>query len=136
MQGNKLLATLLATAVLGLAVLVGLEAAAERGGHSLDPTDAMNFNSYALRNDAPTARYVHLCSDAACTRLDDHFEWIAVRPGTSTEEQVYWGPDESAVYAVAGAPTTTGAHRCLVLDAAAKATAMVDEPLSAAGQCG
>lgn len=52
---NKVPAALLATGAVGLTLLVGLEAAAERGGHSLDPTDPMNYNTYALRNDSPTA---------------------------------------------------------------------------------
>jgi hypothetical protein len=132
---NKIATMVVATGAVGLTLLAGLEAAAERGGHSLDPTDAMNYNTYALRNDSPAALYVHLCSDRACARLDEHFEWIPLRPGSATDEQVYWGSDGYAIYAVAGAPTTAGAHRCLVLNASTKAATTVDAPLSAALRC-
>ncbi len=132
---HKLLAALLTIGVIVLTLLYGLEVAAERGGHSIDPTDPMNYNSYALRNDSATALYVHRCADPACTRLDQHFEWIAVRAGSATDEQVYWGPGESAGYAVATSTTTAGARRCLLVDAETKASAPVDLPLSSAGSC-
>jgi|GEM_PF-4179894 len=95
----------------------------------------MNYDSYALRNDTPGMLYVHLCADPACARLDRHFEWITVRPGAAMEEQVYWGPGESAGYAVASDPATGSAWQCLVLDAAAKAPTTVDAPLSSASTC-
>ncbi|MDQ1742885.1 MAG: hypothetical protein QOE23_1224 [Pseudonocardiales bacterium] len=134
MRRNKALTALLATGALGATLLSGLEAAAERGGHSLDPTDSMNYNGYSLRNDSPAALYVHLCSDLGCARLDSHFDWITVRPGKATAEQVYWGPGESAGYAVTSDPAAGSARRCLV-DAAAKASAPVDVPLSSATPC-
>ncbi len=132
---NKVPTALLATGAIGATLLFGLEAAAERGGHSLDPTDSMNYNTYALRNDSPAALYVHLCSDPACARLDGNADWVIVRAHSAADEQVYWGPGESAGYAVASDPTTRSARRCLVLNAAAKAPATVDAPLSSAGHC-
>lgn len=131
---HKARTALLATGAAGFVLLYGLEVAAERGGHSIDPTDAMNYDSYALRNDTAITRFVHLCDDPACSQLEHHFEWISVWPGTAAEEQVYWGPGESAVYAVATA--TDGPRQCLVLNASVKTSATVDAPLSSAGHCG
>jgi len=134
-RGARPLLALAAAAALGIALLWGLEVAAERGGYSLDPTDPMNYNAYALRNDSSTTLYVHLCSDAACARLDEHFDWITVRAGAAADEQVYWGPGDSAVYAVASDTTPGATRRCLVLDAGTKASATVDAPFSSAGRC-
>lgn len=78
---------------------------------------------------------VHLCSDPACDRLDDHAEWITVRPGSATDEQVYWDPGQSTGYAVATDPATGSPRQCLVVTAAAKASTTVDTPLSSAGRC-
>ena len=127
---------LLATGAVGFVLLWGLEIAAERGGHSLDPTDAMNYNTYALHNDSAGPLSVHLCADAQCRQLDSHTDWITVLPGSVTDEEVYWGSDVSAVYAVASDSTAGSTRWCLVLSAATKAAATVDAPLSLAGRCG
>ncbi|HEU5268833.1 MAG TPA: hypothetical protein VFU36_02830, partial [Jatrophihabitans sp.] len=71
---------LLLCGALAFAALLGLEALAEAGGHSLDPTDPMNYNTYVLRNDLPAAAYLHLCADSTCARLDQHTDWVAVQP--------------------------------------------------------
>lgn len=115
--------------------LFGLEVAAEANGHSFDPTDAMNYNRYALRNDSSTPLYVHLCADPTCTRLADHVDWDPINPGSAETQQVYWGSTTPTAYAVARSPSDTG-RRCLLLNAAAKAAAVVDTPLSSAGACG
>jgi hypothetical protein len=94
----------------------------------------MNYNTYGLRNDSTTPLYVHLCADDRCATLDGHFDWIAVKPGAADNEQVYWGSSTPSVYAVALTPRD--ARRCLVLNAAKKASAKVDTPLSSAGACG
>jgi hypothetical protein len=115
--------------------LVGLSALAEAGGHSLDPTDPMNYDTYALHNDSPATAYVHLCADAVCTHLEQHAGWVQVNPGAADDEQVYWGSNGGAVYAVAASPSANAAKRCLVLVAARPASATVDAPLSSAGAC-
>jgi len=126
---------LVATAAMANAVLFGLEGLAESHGHSLDPTDSMNYDFFALRNDSATPRYVHLCDDASCTRLDGHFDWVAVRPGSLDTEQVYWDSSSTAVYAVATSPALGSGSRCLVLNASTKLTSTADAPLSTAGPC-
>lgn len=118
--------------VLAFAALFGLEALAEAGGHSLDP---MNYNTYALRNDLPAPAYVHLCADAGCARLDQHADWVEVKPGAADDEQVYWGSNQPTVYAVATSPSANGAPRCLALDAAHKLSSTVNAPLSSAATC-
>lgn len=117
------------------ALLFGLELAAEANGHSIDPTDPMNYNTYALGNDSPTTLYVHLCADKKCAKLDGHFDWVAVKPGSADDEKVSWGSPTPSVYAVAMTPSGVG-RRCLVLNAAKKVSAKVDTPLSLAGACG
>jgi hypothetical protein len=118
-----------------VAVLFGLEGLAESQGHSFDPTDPMNYDSFALRNDAATPLYVHLCADATCSRLDSHFDWVVMQPGSSDTEQVYWGRDSRAVYAVATAPAPGDGLRCLTLNASKKTTSATVAPLSAAAAC-
>ena len=132
---SKLVAALVTAGALGFSLLFVLEIAAERGGHSLDPTDPMNFNSYALRNDSQAALHIHRCADPSCAQLEAHSDWIIVQPGTAAREQVYWGETIPVVYAVASNPSTAGGRRCLVLNAATKASATVDAPLSSARHC-
>jgi hypothetical protein len=93
------------------------ERKAGRPGWRFDPTDPMNYDSCALRNDAAAQLYVHLCAESTCTRLDSHFDWVVVRPGSSDPEQVYWGAASQAVYAVATTPAQAGGLRCLTLNA-------------------
>jgi hypothetical protein len=119
----------------GFAALFGVEILDEAHGHSLDPTDPMNYNRYALRNDSTTPLYVHLCADPSCVALDGHFDWDLVNPGSADDQEVYWGSSTPTAYAVARSPSDTG-RRCLLLNAATKAQALVDSPLSLAGTCG
>jgi hypothetical protein len=126
---------LLLCGVLGFAALLGLESLAEAGGHSLDPTDPMNYDSYALVNDSAATVYVHLCADSGCARLDQHTDWTPVQPGAGDTEQVYWGAGAYAVYAVASAPNVGAARRCLLLDASQQAANRVTAPLSSAAAC-
>lgn len=121
--------------VLVLSALFGLEALAESGGHSLDSTDPMNYDRYALRNDLSTTAYVHLCADNGCARLAQHTDWIELKPGAADQEQVYWGPGASAMYAVASAPNVGAVRGCLLLDANHKTTSAVNAPLSTATPC-
>ena len=132
MRRGRLLVILISVGLIVFVLLAGLEIVAEANGHSLDPTDQMNYNTYALRNDSRTQLYVHLCADERCARLDGPLDWVAVKPGSADEEQVYWGSPWPTVYAVALRPS--GAEgRCVVLNAAKKASATVDVPLSSAG---
>jgi hypothetical protein len=126
--------TLLGVA-LTVAALYALEVVAEAGGHSLDPTDPMNYNSYALRNDLSSPAYVHMCADTNCAQLDPHGDWLEVTPGAADEESVYWGSSVPTVYAVASAPSPAGPRRCLVLNAAHKAPGTTSVPLSSAQPC-
>jgi hypothetical protein len=118
-----------------VAVLLGLEGLAESQGHSLDPTDPMNYDYFALRNDAATPLYVHLCAEATCTRLDGHFGWVVVQPVSSDTERVYWGRDFGAVYAVATAPALGAGLRCLTVSASKKTTSPTVALLSTAAAC-
>jgi hypothetical protein len=135
MRRRRLPVVLICAAVLIFGSLFGLEVAAEANGHSLDPTDPMNYNSYALRNDSSTLLYVHLCADPKCAVLEGHFDWDPINPGSTETQQVYWGSATPTAYAVTRSPGNTG-RRCLLLNAATKAQALVDSPLSSAGICG
>jgi hypothetical protein len=117
------------------ALLFGLEIAAEAKGHSLDPTDPTNYNTYTLRNDSASQLYVHLCADAKCAHLDDHVDWVPVEPGSADDAQVYWGSSTPDVYAIATAPGGSSGWRCLMLDASSKSPEEVDAPLSSAVRC-
>jgi hypothetical protein len=99
---------LVSGALIVLTVLFGLEIASEANGHSIDPTDPMNYNTYALRNDSTTPQYVHLCADEKCATLDGHLDWVPVRPGSADDEQVYWGWSTPSVFAVALTPSGAG----------------------------
>jgi hypothetical protein len=124
--------------VAGLAVMlgscVGFEAFTEaRTGHSLDPTDPMNYDFFLVRNDTSAALQVHLCADSACSRLDEHFGWEPVAARTTRREQVYWGKGEVGVYAVTA--TDRKHWTCLQLDASVKRDAPFEVPLSTARAC-
>jgi len=132
----KVVSSVVAVAA-AVALVVGLfvaEGIAEAGGHSLDPTDPMNYDSFALVNDSPSTLYVHLCADSRCSRLESHFDWTAIAPGSSETEQVYWDPGSFAAYAVSDRPGRN--ERCLRLDASTEATAKVSVHLSSARSCG
>jgi hypothetical protein len=133
---RKRLLVLVAATVAVFALLLRLEIAVEANGHSIDPTDPMNYNTYALRNDSATQLYVHLCAGTKCARLERHIDWVPVTPGSAVDEQVYWGSSTPAVYAVATAPDGSGVQLCVALDASKKAPAKVDAPLSSGGSCG
>lgn len=135
MRRKRLPAVFACAGIALFALLVGLEIAAEGTGHSIDPTDQMNYNTYALRNDSSSRLYFHLCRDVKCTQLDSHFDWVALQTGAVDDEQVYWGTTTPSAFAVAAIPGATGTWRCLVVDAAKKAPAKVDLPLSSAGNC-
>ncbi|MDQ1731119.1 MAG: hypothetical protein QOK10_1278, partial [Pseudonocardiales bacterium] len=104
MRRKRLPVVLVSGALIVLTVLFGLEIASEANGHSIDPTDPMNYNTYALRNDSTTPQYVHLCADEKCATLDGHLDWVPVRPGSADDEQVYWGWSTPSVFAVALTP--------------------------------
>lgn len=122
-------------AVLIFGLLFGLEVAAEANGHSLDPTDPMNYNSYALRNDSSTPLYVHLCADQNCASLQAEASWVALDPGSVDHEQVYWGSSTPTAYLVVRSPSDVE-QRCLLLDAANKSSVTRDVALSSAVTCG
>jgi len=135
MRRKRLPVVLVSGALVVFTLLFGLEIAADANGHSIDPTDPMNYNTYVLRNDSTTALYIHLCADTNCATLDRHSDWATFKPGEADDDQVYWGSSTPTVYAVALTPSFAG-RRCLVLNAAKKAAAKVDAPLSSAGACG
>jgi len=131
---SRLPIVLAGVGALALLTPFGLEIAAEANGHSLDPTDPMNYNSYAIRNDSSTPLYTHLCADPNCVSLQAEASWVAINPGSVDDEQVYWGSSTTA-YAVVRSPSDVE-QRCLLLNTAHKAPTELDVPLSSAGACG
>src|SRR4051812_34929135 len=63
MRRKRLPVVLVCAGILVSVLLFAAEVANEANGHSIDPTDPMNYNFYALRNDSASDLYVHLCSD-------------------------------------------------------------------------
>jgi hypothetical protein len=114
--------------------MMALEALANSHGGSLDPTDPINFNSFALTNDSGGRLYVHLCEDAACRKLDGNFDWVAVNPAGTDTEQVGWGFGQ-VTYAVSNNGRGEGGYRCLQVDDSKKIISTTVAPLSRATPC-
>lgn len=135
MRRRKARYVLTAVVATGVAIVFAISLLVSSTGHSVDPTDPINFNTYAITNDYPDARYLHLCGDDKCSALDRHSDWTRLEPGSETRASVYWGTSTPTAYRVAITPDSSGTGSCLTLDAKAKASSTVTELLSAATQC-
>jgi hypothetical protein len=119
----------------GCGGLIAAEGVAERNGHSLDPTDAANYDFFDVTNDSTQPLYLRPCLDQKCLRLDSHFDWEPVEPGRSVVEQVAWGDAPPQMYAVATSTRSDVARKCLPLDASRKVDKTVRVSLSTVGSC-